>query len=218
MNIITLKNVSKVFENKQIAVNKVNLKIDTNEFIVLTGPSGCGKTTLLRLIAGLETPTSGEIIINNKDAKELKPHQRDIAMVFQDHTLYPNLNVFNNIALSLKINHEEKVIIEQKVNNIAKLLDISKLLKRKPHTLSGGQLQRVAIACALVKNTSIILFDEPVSNLDIEARKDILKVINKIKKEIKATYIYVTHDTQEAKVLADHVVYMKDGKIVKSYK
>ena len=213
MNKIVLKNVSKSYQNI-VAVNHVNLSIKANEFVVLTGPSGCGKTTLLRLIAGLEELDEGEILIDNQSAARLKPHQRNLSMVFQDSTLYPHLTVFNNIALSLKLERLNKILIEQRVRKIAALLGLNDLLKRKPNALSGGQRQRVAIACALIKKPSIILFDEPVSSLDIPARKEILKIIEHIKKEIKVTYLYVTHDVSEAKTLADRVIYMENGKII----
>lgn len=216
MNKITIKNVSKSYNKQLIAVNRVSLNIKTNEFVVLTGPSGCGKTTLLRLIAGLETPDSGHILINNTEMSKVKPHLRDVAMVFQDATLYPHLNVYENIALPIRLTHKfNKEEIDQKVRKIAKITGLSQLLKQKARTLSGGQKQRVAIASALVKETGIILFDEPINSLDIPARKEILKAIGKIKKEIKATYLFVTHDIKEAKALADRIVYMDKGKIVR---
>ena len=181
--------------------------------MVLVGPSGCGKSTTLRMVAGLEEPTSGEIYIDGKNVTNAAPKDRDIAMVFQNYSLYPHLNVFENLAFSLKMRHHQKSEINEKVEQAAEILDIRHLLNRKPKELSGGQRQRVAVGRAIVREPKVFLFDEPLSNLDAKLRVQMRTEILKLHQQIQATIIYVTHDQMEAMTMGDRIVTMKDGLI-----
>lgn len=210
---IEIKNLKKIY-NKNTILNDINLNIFDHEFIVILGPSGCGKSTFLRLISGLEQPSDGDIIFDSTSILKLTPKQRDIAMVFQDYALFPDMNVFQNIAFGLQIRKMKKAEIFNMVNDIAKKLKIDSLLKRKPHQLSGGEQQRVALARAMVKNPKIYLFDEPLSNLDVNLKDEFMDLIKNIHQETKATFIYVTHAQNEALKLADRIVVMNEGKIL----
>ncbi|MHA1832564.1 MAG: ABC transporter ATP-binding protein [Candidatus Baldrarchaeia archaeon] len=209
---VRLENVTKRF-GKVIAVDNLNLKVADEEFLVLLGPSGCGKTTTLRLIAGLETPDTGNIYIGDKLANELSPKERNVAMVFQNYALYPYMKVFDNIAFPLKVHKIPKNEIRKKVQEVAELLGIDHLLDRKPRQLSGGQQQRVALARALVREPQVFLMDEPLSNLDAKLRIIMRTELKKLHHELKVTTVYVTHDQEEAMTLADKIVIMKDGKL-----
>ena len=208
---ISLKNINKIYPNHVQAVYDFNLDIKEKEFIVFVGPSGCGKSTTLRMIAGLEDITYGDLFIDGKYANELLPKQRDIAMVFQNYALYPNMSVFDNIAFSLKIKRLPKDEIKKRVINAAELLDIKQYLDRKPSALSGGQRQRVALGRAIVRDVRVFLMDEPLSNLDAKLRVQMRSEIVNLHKKIGSTTIYVTHDQTEAMTMADRIVVMKDG-------
>jgi len=210
---IFLENVSKYF-GKVKAVEDMTLKVRRKEFVVLLGPSGCGKTTTLRLIAGLEKPTKGNIYFDGHLVNELGPKDRNVAMVFQDFALYPHMTVFDNIALCLKVRKLPKDEIRRRVLDVARLLQIEDLLERKPGQLSGGQKQRVALARAIVRNPSVYLMDEPLSNLDALLRVKMRVELRKLHERLGATTIYVTHDQAEAMVMADRIVVMNRGKIV----
>ncbi len=207
---VILKDITKIYDNK-IVVNKVNLEINGNEFVVIVGPSGCGKTTTLRMIAGLEEISEGELYINQKLVNDLPPKDRDIAMVFQNYALYPHMNVFENMAFGLRIRKMSEDEIKKRVNEAAKLLEIDQLLNRLPRQLSGGQRQRVAMGRAIVRNPSVFLFDEPLSNLDAKLRTQMRSELARLHKRIGATTIYVTHDQVEAMTLADKIVIMNNG-------
>ncbi len=194
-----------------VAVQEFNLEIADKEFIVLVGPSGCGKSTTLRMIAGLEEITEGELYIDGKLMNEVAPKDRDIAMVFQNYALYPHMTVFDNMAFSLKLKKEKKDVIRQKVQQAAEILEITDLLKRKPKALSGGQRQRVAIGRAIVRDPKVFLMDEPLSNLDAKLRNQMRAEIIKLRKRINTTFVYVTHDQTEAMTLGDRIVIMRDG-------
>ena len=194
-----------------VAVQEFNLDIKDKEFIVLVGPSGCGKSTTLRMIAGLEEISSGELYIDGVLVNSVEPKDRDIAMVFQSYALYPHMNVYDNMAYSLKIKHTPKDEIDRKVREAAEILDITQYLDRKPKALSGGQRQRVAIGRAIVRNPKVLLMDEPLSNLDAKLRNQMRAEIIKLRKRINTTFIYVTHDQTEAMTLGDRIVVMKDG-------
>ena len=196
-----------------VAVQEFNLDIMDNEFIVLVGPSGCGKSTTLRMIAGLEEITSGELYIDGNLVNNVEPKDRDIAMVFQSYALYPHMTVYDNMAYSLKIKHVDKAEIDRKVREAAEILDITQYLDRKPKALSGGQRQRVAIGRAIVRNPKVLLMDEPLSNLDAKLRNQMRSEIIKLRKKINTTFVYVTHDQIEAMTLGDRIVVMKDGYI-----
>ena len=208
---VKLIDVCKVYNGKVRAVSDFNLDIKDGEFIIFVGPSGCGKSTTLRMIAGLEEITSGKIYIGDKLVNNIEPRDRDIAMVFQNYALYPHMSVFDNLGYSLKCHHEKKDIIKEKVENVAKLLNISELLQRKPKELSGGQRQRVALGRCLIRNPKAFLFDEPLSNLDAKLRVQMRSEISKLHKQVKGTFIYVTHDQIEAMTMGDRIVVMKDG-------
>jgi len=195
------------------AVKSLDLLIDHKEFVVLVGPSGCGKSTTLRLIAGLETLTSGDIYFDDKKMNNVEPRDRDIAMVFQNYALYPHMSVKKNIGFGLKMRKIHKTIISQQVNEVAGYLGIESLLDRKPRALSGGQKQRVALGRAMVRNPKIFLLDEPLSNLDTQLREDMRIMIKRIHGDLGTTTVYVTHDLQEAEELADRIIVMKDGEI-----
>ena len=210
---VELRNVEKTFGKTRV-IRDVDLSINKGEFVVFVGPSGCGKSTLLRLIAGLESLTSGEIIIADRPVMDLPPSERGIAMVFQSYALYPHMSVFHNMAFSLSLQGVAKAEIQERVEAAAKILQMEHLLDRRPAALSGGQRQRVAIGRAIVRNPDVFLFDEPLSNLDAALRHDTRVEIAKLHKQLGATTIYVTHDQVEAMTLADKIVVLKDGEIM----
>ena len=208
------KNISKVYEDNEIKViEDFNLEIKNEEFIVLIGPSGCGKSTLLRMICGLEDITSGDIYIDENLINNVEPKDRDIAMVFQNYALYPHMTVYKNMAFTLNIKKVDKKEIDIEVRKTAKALSIEDLLHRKPRELSGGQRQRVALGRAIVRNPKVFLMDEPLSNLDAKLRMQTRIEITKLHKQLKTTFIYVTHDQTEAMTMADRIVIMDNGKI-----
>lgn len=194
-----------------VAVQEFNLDIQDKEFVVLVGPSGCGKSTTLRMVAGLEEITAGELYIDGKLMNEVAPKDRDIAMVFQNYALYPHMSVYDNMAFSLKLKKVPKEEIDRKVREAAEILDITQYLDRKPKALSGGQRQRVAIGRAIVRNPKVFLMDEPLSNLDAKLRNQMRAEIIKLREKIDTTFIYVTHDQVEAMTLGDRIVIMRDG-------
>ena len=196
-----------------VAVQEFNLDIADKEFIVLVGPSGCGKSTTLRMVAGLEEISGGELIIDGKVMNDVAPKDRDIAMVFQNYALYPHMTVYENMAFSLKLRKESKEVIDKKVREAAEILDITQYLERKPKALSGGQRQRVAIGRAIVRDPAVFLMDEPLSNLDAKLRNQMRAEIIKLRERINTTFIYVTHDQTEAMTLGDRIVIMRDGYI-----
>ena len=208
---VKLKNVKKQYENGFVAVHDFNLEIKDEEFIVLVGPSGCGKSTTLRMIAGLEDITDGEISIGENVVNDMEPKDRDIAMVFQNYALYPHMSVYENIAFGLRLRKVPSKEIHQKVLDAAEILGITDLLGRKPKQLSGGQRQRVAIGRAIVRVPKVFLMDEPLSNLDAKLRNQMRAEIILLREKIRTTFIYVTHDQTEAMTLGDRIVIMKDG-------
>jgi len=210
---VKLQNVTKVFDGNVTAVSDFSLTVEDGEFMVIVGPSGCGKTTTLRMIAGLEKPTLGTISIAGKPANELSPKDRDIAMVFQNYALYPHMNVFRNIAFALKMRKIPRRQIKASVKQAALTLGIENLLHRKPAALSGGQRQRVALARAIVRTPNALLFDEPLSNLDIAQRTTARTELKAIQRKLHTTAIYVTHDQAEAMTLADRICVMRSGAI-----
>ena len=213
---IELKNIKKSFGDKNTIVEvlkEINLDIKDGEFVVFVGPSGCGKSTLLRTIAGLETPTDGQILIDGVDVTSKEPLQRGIAMVFQSYALYPHMNVYDNMAFALKLANRPKSEIDEAVKSAAKTLNIEHLLNRKPKELSGGQRQRVAIGRAIVRKPKLFLFDEPLSNLDAALRVKMRYEFARLGEELKNTIIYVTHDQVEAMTLADKIVVLNNGYI-----
>ena len=211
MSGLVLKNIDKVYENGFKAVDNFNLEIEDREFIVFVGPSGCGKSTTLRMIAGLEVITSGELYIDNKVVNDVAPKDRDIAMVFQNYALYPHMTVYENMSFALKLRKTPKAEIDKKVRDAARILDIEHLLDRKPKALSGGQRQRVAMGRAIVRHPKVFLMDEPLSNLDAKLRVQMRTEIAKLYNELNTTFIYVTHDQTEAMTLGTRIVVMKDG-------
>ena len=213
MSFLDLKNVTKIYPNGTKAVHETSLSVEEGEFMVFVGPSGCGKSTLLRMVAGLEDITEGEITLDGNLINEVDPSERDIAMVFQNYALYPHMNVYNNLAYGLKNRGIDKKDIEQKVNEAAKLLQISDYLERKPSMLSGGQRQRVAMGRAIVRNPKIFLFDEPLSNLDAKLRIQMRLEIKKLQQKVGVTSIFVTHDQTEAMTLADKLAVINNGVI-----
>ena len=208
---VILKNVTKIYDSSNLVVNNVNIQINDQEFVVLVGPSGCGKSTTLRMIAGLEEITSGELYIDGKKVNDVTPKDRDIAMVFQNYALYPHMSVFDNMAFGLKLRKYSKDEIKTRVLDAAKILDLETYLDRKPRALSGGQRQRVAVGRALVRKPKVFLFDEPLSNLDAKLRVQMRTEISKLHKRLAATIIYVTHDQTEAMTMGNKIVVMKDG-------
>ena len=208
---VVLKNVTKVYPGNVTAVKDCNLEIEDKEFVVLVGPSGCGKSTTLRMIAGLEEISSGELYIGDKLCNEVAPKDRDIAMVFQNYALYPHMTVYENMAFGLKLRKTPKDVIDKKVKEAAKILDIEHLLDRKPKALSGGQRQRVALGRAIVREPKVFLMDEPLSNLDAKLRVQMRTEISKLHKRLNTTFIYVTHDQTEAMTMGTRIVVMKDG-------
>ncbi|MGK9476269.1 ABC transporter ATP-binding protein [Melioribacter sp. OK-6-Me] len=211
MSEVNLINLSKKYDNNKKVVNNVNLKIHDKEFVVIVGPSGCGKSTTLRMIAGLEEISEGEIYIDGKCVNNLPPKDRDIAMVFQNYALYPHMTVYENMAFGLKVRKFDKQEIDKRVKEAARILGLEELLNRKPKALSGGQRQRVAVGRAIVRNPKVFLFDEPLSNLDAKMRVQMRAEITKLHKKLEATMIYVTHDQIEAMTMGDRIVVMKDG-------
>ncbi|MBE6784394.1 MAG: sn-glycerol-3-phosphate ABC transporter ATP-binding protein UgpC [Ruminococcaceae bacterium] len=210
---IILKNVRKIYDNSYTAVHDFSLKIRDREFVILVGPSGCGKSTTLRMIAGLEEISSGELYIGNTLVNDLPPKDRDIAMVFQNYALYPHMNVYKNMAFALEMRKMPKDEIRRKIMETAKSLDIINLLDRKPKALSGGQRQRVALGRAMVRNPSVFLLDEPLSNLDAKLRTQMRSEIKELHRKLATTFVYVTHDQTEAMTMGDRIVVMKDGYI-----
>jgi len=209
---VTLKDIVKRFGKTEI-IHGVNLDISDREFVVLVGPSGCGKSTLLRLIAGLEKITEGEIFIDDLLVNNIAPKDRGAAMVFQNYALYPHMDVFNNMSFGLKLSKTPKAEIQRRVNEVADILELSDLLKRKPYQLSGGQRQRVAMGRAMVRKPSLFLFDEPLSNLDAKLRTQMRMEMKLLHQKVQTTIVYVTHDQVEAMTLADRIVVMRDGYI-----
>ncbi|GHX40440.1 TPA: ABC transporter ATP-binding protein [Vibrio cholerae] len=210
---LKLNKVNKFFNDVQ-TIFDVDLDIEDGEFVVFVGPSGCGKSTLLRLIAGLETTTSGDIQIGDRVVNKLDPSKRGIAMVFQSYALYPHMTVRQNMSIGLKVSGVSAQEIERKVNDAAKILQLDKLMDRKPSQLSGGQRQRVAIGRAIVRNPDVFLFDEPLSNLDAELRVQMRLEISALHEQIGSTMVYVTHDQVEAMTMADKIVVLRAGKVV----
>jgi multiple sugar transport system ATP-binding protein len=208
---LSLKNVCKVYPNGFVAVKDFNLEIADKEFIIFVGPSGCGKSTTLRMIAGLEEISSGELWIGDKLVNDVEPKDRDIAMVFQNYALYPHMTVYDNMAFGLKLRKVAKDDIDKAVHEAAKILDIEHLLDRKPKALSGGQRQRVAMGRAIVRSPKVFLMDEPLSNLDAKLRVQMRVEISKLHQRLATTIIYVTHDQTEAMTLGTRIVVLKDG-------
>ena len=211
MSEVILKGLKKVYDNKVTAVHDVNLHIADKEFIVLVGPSGCGKSTTLRMVAGLEEISDGELYIDDRLVNDVAPKDRDIAMVFQNYALYPHKTVYDNLAFALKLRKTPKDVIDKKVREVAEILDITQYLERKPKALSGGQRQRVAIGRAMVRDPKVFLMDEPLYNLDAKLRNQMRAEIIKLRSRINTTFMYVTHDQTEAMTLGDRIVIMKDG-------
>ncbi|PKM96243.1 MAG: sugar ABC transporter ATP-binding protein [Firmicutes bacterium HGW-Firmicutes-1] len=210
---LSLQNICKRYPNGFSAVEGFNLEILDKEFIIFVGPSGCGKSTTLRMIAGLEDISEGELYIDERMVNDIEPKDRDIAMVFQNYALYPHMSVFDNMAFSLKLRKVPKAEIKKQVDDVAKILSIESLLDRKPKELSGGQRQRVAIGRAIVRNPKVFLFDEPLSNLDAKLRVQMRIELAKLHHRLQTTFIYVTHDQTEAMTLGTRIVVMKDGVI-----
>jgi len=210
---VQLEKVTKVFEDQTIAVEEFDLHIKDSEFIVLVGPSGCGKSTTLKMIAGLEEITSGELLMNRQKMNDVPAKDRNVAMVFQNYALYPQMNVYNNMAFSLKLRKRNKAEIKKRISNAANILGIKALLHRRPDELSGGEKQRVALGRAIVREANVFLMDEPLSNLDAKLRTQMRTEIKKLHQRLKTTTIYVTHDQTEAMTMGDRLVVMKDGAI-----
>ena len=208
---LSLRGIYKKYPGGVVAVSDVNLEIKDKEFIILVGPSGCGKSTTLRMIAGLEEISEGELYIGDRLVNDVAPKDRDIAMVFQNYALYPHMTVFENMAFGLKLRKVPKDEIARKVEEAARILDISHLLSRKPKALSGGQRQRVALGRAIVREPQVFLLDEPLSNLDAKLRAQMRTEISKLHQKLGTTFIYVTHDQTEAMTMGDRIVVMKDG-------
>ena len=211
MSFLELQNITKVYPNGTKAVNETSLNVEKGEFVVFVGPSGCGKSTLLRMIAGLEDISAGEIVLDGSIINTIDPSERDVAMVFQNYALYPHMTVYNNMAYGLKNRGISKQEIEDKVNEVAKLLEIDPYLSRKPSMLSGGQRQRVAMGRAIVRNPKIFLFDEPLSNLDAKLRNQMRLEIKKLQRQMGVTSIFVTHDQTEAMTLGDRIIVINNG-------
>ena len=208
---VTLKGISKVYDKNVKAVKSVDIEIKDKEFVVLVGPSGCGKSTILRMIAGLEEISEGELYIGDKKVNDVVPKDRDIAMVFQNYALYPHMSVYENMAFGLKLRKTPKDEIERLVKNAADILGLTEYLNRKPAALSGGQRQRVAVGRSIVRNPKVFLFDEPLSNLDAKRRTQMRTEISKLHIRLETTMIYVTHDQVEAMTMGDRIVVLNDG-------
>lgn len=213
MSYLKFENVKKVYSSKVVAVENFDLEINKGEFIVFLGPSGCGKTTILRMIAGLETVTEGDIILDGKSIVGLEPRERNVSMIFQSYAVWPHMSVYDNIAYPLKLHKKSKEEINEIVNEVAKITDIEDYLKRYPSQLSGGQRQRVAVARAIAINPKLFLMDEPLSNLDAKLRVTMRTELKRIHYELNSTSIFVTHDQAEALSLADRIVVINKGKI-----
>ncbi len=212
MSNVILKNVTKIYDKKKV-IDGIDLEIKDKEFVVLVGASGCGKSTILRMIAGLEEITDGEIFIGDKKVNDIAPKDRDIAFVFQSYALYPHMTVRENIAFGLKMRKVDKKEIEEKVKEAAEILDLTEYLDRKPRQLSGGQRQRVALGRAIVRNPKVFLMDEPLSNLDAKLRVQMRSEIKKLHEKLQTTFIYVTHDQTEALTMGDRIVVLDKGVI-----
>ncbi|QQO10500.1 ABC transporter ATP-binding protein [Breznakiella homolactica] len=210
---VELKGISKVYDGSVRAVDNANITVNDKEFVVFVGPSGCGKSTTLRMVAGLEDITEGELYIDGELMNDVPPKDRNIAMVFQNYALYPHMTVYDNMAFGLRIKKVEKTEIDRRVHEAARILDIEKFLDRKPKALSGGQRQRVAVGRAIVRNPKVFLFDEPLSNLDAKLRVQMRAELSDLHIRLNATMIYVTHDQVEAMTMASKIVVMKDGKV-----
>jgi multiple sugar transport system ATP-binding protein len=210
---LLLENVTKIYDRNVYAAKNISFAVEPDEFTVLVGPSGCGKTTTLRLIAGLEDMTSGDIYIDGKLVNDMSPKDRDVAMVFQNYALYPHMNVYDNMAFGLQMRKYPKHEIKERVVTTAQTLGISDLLERKPRQLSGGQRQRVALGRSIVRNPKLFLFDEPLSNLDAKMRVQMRAELARLHKKIQATIIYVTHDQVEAMTLGQKIIVLKDGEV-----
>jgi multiple sugar transport system ATP-binding protein len=209
---VVISNVYKMY-GKVEAIHGINLEIKDKEFIVFVGPSGCGKSTTLRMIAGLETISSGTMRIGDRVINDLAPKDRSVAMVFQNYALYPHMNVYDNMSFGLKLKKHPKEVIQSRVREAAEILGLTELLKRKPFELSGGQRQRVAMGRAIVRKPAVFLFDEPLSNLDAKLRTQMRAEIKRLHQKVQSTIVYVTHDQVEAMTLADRIVVMRDGYI-----
>jgi multiple sugar transport system ATP-binding protein len=210
---VELKGISKVYDGNVRAVDNANIVVEDKEFVVFVGPSGCGKSTTLRMVAGLEDITEGELYIDGDLMNDVPPKDRNIAMVFQNYALYPHMSVYENMAFGLRIKKVEKAEIDRRVHEAARILDIEKFLDRKPKALSGGQRQRVAVGRAIVRHPKVFLFDEPLSNLDAKLRVQMRAELSDLHIRLNATMIYVTHDQVEAMTMANKIVVMKDGKV-----
>jgi multiple sugar transport system ATP-binding protein len=210
---VKLERVKKVYENGHVAVADATFEVAHGEFLVLVGPSGCGKSTTLRMIAGLESVSSGTLSIGDRVVNDVAPNQRDIAMVFQNYALYPHMTVYENMAFALKLRNVPRAEIERRVREAASILSIDNMLERKPRHLSGGQRQRVAVGRAIVRQPQAFLFDEPLSNLDAKLRVQMRKEISRLHRQLSATMIYVTHDQVEAMTMGDRIVVMSAGQI-----
>lgn len=211
-HLIELKNVCKTFDDSEVLKN-INLYIDENEFLTLLGPSGCGKSTILRIIAGFETPDSGSVLFEGGDLANVEPHERKVNTVFQKYALFPHLNVFDNIAFGLKIKKMDSATIKKKVKRVLELVNLSGFEKRSISSLSGGQQQRVAIARAIVNEPKVLLLDEPLAALDLKLRKGMQLELKNMQRELGITFLYVTHDQEEALTMSDTIVVMKEGTI-----
>ncbi len=214
MSKLSLKKLSKIYEDGKESVNAIDLDVRENEFLVLVGPSGCGKSTTLRMIAGLEEVTAGEILIDDVVINDMEAKNRDIAMVFQNYALYPHMTVYDNMAFSLKLKKLAKSEIDKMVKTVAENLEITDILNKKPAKISGGQKQRVALGRAIIRNPKVFLMDEPLSNLDAKLRLNMRMEIIKLHKRLKTTFIYVTHDQVEAMTMGDRIAVMNDGEIM----
>lgn len=212
MGNVTLEKIVKIYDKNRV-IDDVSFEVKDKEFVVLVGASGCGKSTLLRMIAGLESITSGTISIDGKIVNDVSPKDRDIAFVFQSYALYPHMNVKENISFGLKMRGEKKDVIEQKVNEACEILDLTEYINRYPRELSGGQRQRVALGRAIVRKPKVFLMDEPLSNLDAKLRVQMRSEIKKLHKKLNATFIYVTHDQTEALTMGDRICILNEGKI-----
>ena len=212
-NIIELKHITKTYEDGFSAVEDFNLEVKQGEFITFLGPSGCGKTTTLRMIAGFDIPTEGEILLNGKPITDLPPNKRPINTVFQRYALFPHMNIYENIAFGLKQRKMPRAVIEKKVKKVQELVDLEGFENRRTDTLSGGQQQRVAIARAVVNEPQILLLDEPLGALDLKMRKEMQLELKEMHRELGITFIYVTHDQEEALTMSDKIVVMSEGKM-----
>jgi multiple sugar transport system ATP-binding protein len=208
---VVLRSLSKVYADRFHAVKNLNIEVQAGEFFTLLGPSGCGKTTTLRMVAGLETPTSGQIYLGGKEVTEVTPRKRDVAMVFQSYALYPHMTAYENLTLNLKVHHVPRREIEERAAAVAQMLGISDLLKKKPQQLSGGERQRVALGRAIIRRPKVFLLDEPLSNLDLKLRETMRLELKRLHEELKITTLYVSHDQGEAMVLSDKMAVMHAG-------